>query len=235
MPNKIDREIFLGLIKTYDIVWFGEIHGIQENYLGYKNIIPVLAEEGFKNVVWEMDLDFSEKSAYSEDGRINPYAISFLQWLHYSMQKNTIDQLKFFGKIIQRKDAGGYPNNEEEMANQVIEAVKTNNAYKKGIVITGNFHMGGPFNVKVGIKPCLDFVQQKTELKIARIGLKYAGGSLYNSGIKHMTPNFYFGDPDNLPLGTITKVSDEDDTFFLSVGEAHPVFKNPTIHEESAG
>jgi hypothetical protein len=50
-----------------------------------------------------------------------------------------------------------------------------------------------------------------------------------------MTPNFYFGDPDNLPLGTITKVSDEDDTFFLSVGEAHPVFKNPTIHEESAG
>ncbi len=230
MTNIIEREIFLGVVKTYDIVWFGEIHGIQENYLGYKDIIPFLVKSGFKNVVWEMDSDFSEKSAYSEDARINPYAILFLKWLHNGIDGHMIDRLNFFGTFIHRKDAKDYPNDEEKMAEQVIEYIKTT----KSIVISGNFHMGGgPANSKKGNNSCLDFVQKKTGLKIARIGLKYAGGNLYNFGIKHMTPNFYFGDTENLPLGTITKGLRED-IFFLSVGEAHEVFKNPTIREESS-
>ena len=226
----IERESFLESIKTYDIVWFGEIHGIQENYLGYKDIIPFLVKSGFKNIVWEMDSDFSEKSTYSEDARINPYAISFLQWLHNGIDEHMIDRLTFFGTFIHRKDAYDYPNDEEKMAEQIIENIKD----AKSIVISGNFHMGGgPANSRKRNKPCLYFVQQKTGLKIAKIGLKYAGGNLYNFGIKHMTPNFYFGDLENLPLGTITKALEED-TFFLSVGEAHEVFKNPTIRKESS-
>lgn len=231
MTNIIERNSFLELIKTYDIVWFGEIHGIKENYLGYKDIIPFLIKIGFKNIVWEMDSDFSEKSPYSEDARINPYSISFLQWLRNGIDEQTIDHLTFFGTFIHRKDARDYPNDEEKMAEQVIENINS----VKSIVISGNFHMGGgPANNKKEIKPCLDFVEQKTGLKIAKIGLKYAGGNLYNFGIKHMTPNFYFGDPENLPLGTITG-SPEENAFFLSVGEAHEVFKSPTIREELSG
>jgi hypothetical protein len=97
--NTINKKDFLKLTKNYQVIWFGEIHGIQENYEAYRMIVPILARIGFKNILWEMDSDFSGKSPYSEDGRINPFSIDFLGYIHKKIKEKVLNRLVFFGKV----------------------------------------------------------------------------------------------------------------------------------------
>jgi hypothetical protein len=95
------------------------------------------------------------------------------------------------------------------MADQIIASLKS----EKTIIITGNFHMGGPYNVRAGIIPALDYVREKTSMKILKIGLKYSGGNLYNYGVKNLISRNY------VPLTTLTtspKSSPSTTLFFLS-------------------
>jgi len=220
LKNKIiKKEVFLKSVMKSDLIWIGEIHGIKENYAIYKKIIPDLAKNGFKNFLWEMESDFSETSIDSEDGRINRFSINFLKWVNKQIKNGRLEKLTFFGNV--GNDGNG--SYDEKMAAQFIDRFEN----KKSIVISGNFHMGGPINDREGIQPCLTFVKNKTGLKILKIGVKYAGGNLYNYGIKKMSKTFYFGDENNLKFGTITK-NINDETFFVHAGKAHAVFKKPS-------
>ena len=66
--------------------------------------------------------------------------------------------MTFFGEV--RNYGKKFLNNEEEMAEQIIKNINN----KKTIIITGNFHMGGPLNIGMKIEPCLTFVKNKTNL-----------------------------------------------------------------------
>lgn len=220
--HKVTIENFVRLVKKYDLIWIGEIHGIRENYKAYEIMISLLIENGFTVVAWEIQSDFNETINHTEDGRVNLYAISFLAWLREKIKKGKIEEVTYFGDI--KKINGAFQNREERMAAQVVKVVKN----RKSIVITGNFHMGGPLNVKMKIKPCLHFVKRETNLKILKVALTYAGGTLYNYGLKKFSKNFYFGAGDDLRFGTIIK-REEKDTIFFHVGKAHAVFKNPSV------
>jgi len=220
----IKEETFLKTSKKYDLIWIGEIHGIKENYRAYKEIIGKLSKNGFKNIIWEMKSDFSERSNDSEDGRMNPFAVSFLKWMNNKIRMGELEKLTFLD-AVKNKDSK-HLSDDEIMAIELIDNIKN----KKNIIITGNFHMGGPLNVRENIEPCLDFVKSKANLKILKIGMKYAGGHFYNFGVRKLSKDFYFGDKENLDFGTITKNRDKD-IFFFHVGRAHPVFKNPTTRK----
>lgn len=225
MKNKmIKEETFLKTSKKYDLVWIGEIHGIKENYRAYKEIISKLSKNGFKNIIWEIKSDFSEKSNDSEDGRINSFAVSLLKWMNNKIKTRELEKLTFLD-AIKNKD-NEHLSHDEIMAIELIDNIEN----KKNIIITGNFHMGGPLNTRKGIEPCLNFVKSKTNLKILKIGIKYAGGHFYNYGTQKLPKDFYFGDKENLEFGTITK-NRKDNTFFFHVGRAHPVFKDPTTRK----
>jgi len=218
--HTITTEDFIGLTRQYDLIWIGEIHGIRENYKAYEILISLLTENGFNIVVWEMPADFNELSRHTEDGRVNSCAILFLAWLCAKMNEKKIKETTYFGDM--KENNGIFQNREKKMAAQVVRAVKD----KKCIIITGNFHMGGPRNMKLRIEPCLDIVKRITGLKILKVALSYAGGTLYNFGLKEFSNDFYFGDKDDLEFGTMTKRTDEDIVFF-HVGKAHAVFKHP--------
>ena len=220
----IKEETFLKTSKKYDLIWIGEIHGIKENYRAYKEIIGKLSKNGFKNIIWEMKSDFSEKSNDSEDGRVNPFAISFLKWTKNKIKTGELEKLTFLD-AIKNKD-NKHLSYDEIMAIELIGNIEN----KKNIVITGNFHMGGPLNIREGVEPCLNFVKRKTNLKILKIGIKYAGGDFYNYGTRKLSKDFYFGDKGNLDFGAITK-NRNDNVFFFHVGKAHSVFKNPTTRK----
>jgi len=220
----IKEKIFLKTSKKYDLVWIGEIHGIKENYRAYKEIIGKLSKNGFKNIIWEMKSDFSEKSDDSEDGRINPFAVSFLKWMNNQIKAGELEKLTFLDAI--KNNDNKHLSYDEIMATELINNIEN----KKNIIITGNFHMGGPLNIREDVEPCLDFVKSKTNLKILKIGIKYAGGHFYNYGTQKLPKDFYFGDKKNLGFGTITK-NINSDIFFFHINRAHPVFKDPTTRK----
>ncbi|GEM_PF-4259924 len=218
--KKIEKNILQEELGKYDLIWIGEIHGVKENYSAYKTILPNLAENGFRNILWEMRADFSEKSKYTEDGRINQFSIEFLKWIEKQIKTGKIDGLTFFGNKTPRKNGAESFGYEEEMADEVIEIVGNT----KSVIITGNYHMMDLTRKDEREKPAANFVKEKSELKILRMYLKYSKGSFYNFGHKKLTERATDKEID-LKFGTITRLND---LFFFHMGQVRAVFKNPT-------
>lgn len=206
----INMKEILQQVEVNDLVWIGEIHGVRENYLAYKEILPPLMHVGFKNLFWEMPADFSENSQYSEDGKINPHAIDFLRWIKYQIGSGILNKLNFFGQI------GDYIDYEDGMARQLIEAMKDISA--KSIVLTGNYHMANKEATSA-----LNHVEEKMGLKILKIEIKYSGGTFYNYGLKELKKS---DNGDSFKFGTVTR---HGDVFHYHVDRAHAVFENPAV------
>lgn len=216
-------------LKKYDLFWIGEIHGIRENYKAYKTILPYLAKNGFRNILWEMPSDFSGKSEYTEDARINPFSIKFLKWLNEQINIGNIDNLTFFGETTPEDYGGIIPEDihsrtivrENRMAEEVID--KSRNT--KSVVITGNYHIMNLASKGRGEKSAADFIKEKSNLKILKIYLDYSGGTFYNYGYKTLIKKNSYKES-NLEFGTISRHGDK---FFFHVGRVNAVFKSPEI------
>ncbi len=203
----------------YDLVWIGEVHGIRENYDAYKIILPKLARNGFKDILWEMPYDFSRESMSTEDGRISSFSIDFLEWIHNQIEAGKLDGLTLFGNRKPEKKNGTI-DYEETMAEEMLEIIRGNEA-KKYVILTGNYHMQKSDKRGSTTEKCIDYIEKKTELKILTIELKYSGGTFYNYGARKLPDSSTARDAklETLEYGDVLK---------LNVGEAHAVFKNPT-------
>lgn len=218
---RAEEKTFQGILHTYEVIWIGEIHGIRENYRAYTILLPHLIRNGFKNIAWEMRSDFSEKSEYSEDGRINPFSIDFLKWLNSQTHSQNIERVSLFGTVGTEKNPHREVDYEERMAAQLLAIV--GNA--KSVVITGNYHMKSLSDKEAEVKSASDYVAEKSSLKILKIEMKYAGGTFYNYGVKELSKKLFSTEKTDLEFGTMTE---HDGVLFFYVGEAHAVFRNPT-------
>lgn len=190
-----------------DLVWIGEVHGIQENYQVYKTLLPALFDLGFDNLLWEMPSGFNENSKNSEDGKINPYAVDFLRWLEEQKKSNVLKNFGFFGQIYEFSDY------ERSMADQLKNILETTKS--KTIVLTGNYHLKNK-----NIKSAQEYIGEETKLKILKIELGYSGGTFYNYGIKTIRKL-------NDAEPKFGEVSKKADMYTFHVGEAHAVYENP--------
>lgn len=209
---------FIELSNNFDIVWIGEIHGIQENYSTYKLLITNLSQIGFKTIIWEMPADFSERSGFLEDGRVNDCSIEFLKWLKNLLAKGILEELSFFG------DAPGKAGNEreEEMSRQVTEKLG-----QRSIVISGNIHMGVEANNRLGIVPCSEYVYNRIKKRILKIQLFYSHGTIYNYGektLKSELKSVIDMNQDIIELGPIIFVKGSDSVIY-KVGKASAIKK----------
>ncbi len=206
-------------LKKYDLFWIGEIHGIRENYKAYKTILPYLAKNGFRNILWEMPSDFSEKSNYTRDGRINPFSIKFLSWLKKQIEAGKIDNLTFFGNIMPISSDAKLFNYEKEMASEIIELVRNS----KSVIISGNYHMMNLASKGGGEKSAADFIKEKSNLRILKMYLEYSKGTFYNFGCKKLAEQFT-NEKGGLEFGKITR---QNDLLSFKMGKVNAVFKNP--------
>ena len=229
VSNKIIKVLSPEELKKHNLVWIGEIHGIRENYETYKMILLYLAKNGFRNILWEMQSDFSERSEYTEDARINPFSVEFLKWLNEQINIGNIDNLTFFGETTPEDYGGVIPEDihsrtvvrENKMAGEVID--KSCNI--KSVVITGNYHMMNLASKGRGEKSAADFIKEKSNLKILKIYLDYSGGTFYNYGYKTLIKKNSYKE-NNLEFGTISRHGDK---FSFHVGRVNAVFKSPKI------
>jgi len=206
-------------ITEYNLVWIGEVHGIRENYHAYKAILPTLFEVGFKNILWEMPADFSGKSKNSDDGRINSFSVVFLKWIQDQIKIGKIEKLTLFGN----KKGSDY---EETMAEEMLDIIGDNRS-KKYVIISGNYHMqrlGGRSDKE---KRCIDYLEEKTDLKIVTIELKYTHGTFYNYGVKKI-PNRLSARGNRMEADPLSLSVKDENSLELHIGEAHAVSKNPT-------
>lgn len=206
-------------IDKYDIVWLGENHGIKENYLAYRKIIPLLIERGFTNIAWEMPED--ENIVY-DDGRFNSDQKRFRIWLE---KKLSSGKITLIGYIDTRTYVKSQQENEENMAANVLDCAKKG----KTVVISGSFHSQKRAEVIEGNKvtPAAGLVEQ-AGYKILTIGLTYVGGTLYNFGIKQINPDSYCYDKANQPFGAWVKNTNPqvDNDYWFCVGKAHATASN---------
>lgn len=198
----------------YDIVWFGENHGVKENYLAYRAIIPYFIENGFTNIAWEMPED--DKIIYN-DGRFNFEQREFRQWLVKQQKSGEITSTNY---IDSRDYVSSQQDGETKMANNIISCVIKG----KTIVISGNFHSQKRAEVveeKI-ITPAAGLVKQAGYI-IFTIGLSYSGGNFYNFGTRTLNPNFHCYDKENHPFGTWVKNTNPlvDNDYWFCVGKAH--------------
>lgn len=197
--------------RTANLVWIGEIHGIKENYLAYKVLLPSLFSIGFKDLLWEMPTAFSQTSKNSEDGKINPYARDFLHWLDDQKNHGSLSSYSFFGQIYEFSDY------EKAMSDQLIDILGKSST--KTIILTGNYHLQNST-----IKSAQEHLSENTNLKILKVELVYSGGCFYNYGVKEIKKR---KDQDSLNFGAISK---RDNTYLFHVGEVHAVFENPAAN-----
>ena len=212
-------------IIDYNLIWFGEIHGIKENYLAYKILLPRLENLGFKTILWEMPSDFSSESSYTEDGRINSFSVEFLEWAQSRIKIGGLENIILFGNRKPKKKNGPI-DYEKTMAEEILDIISHNNV-KKYVVITGNYHAQKMKERHDNTRRCIDYVESELKLKILSVKIKYYGGSFYNYGLKKIlissTPQK--SERDMLELSSIDK---DIHAMNLRVSKARAVFKNPT-------
>lgn len=207
---------FKEILRHYDLVWIGEIHGIKENYRAYKTLLPYLIKNGFKNVAWEMRSDFSEKSQNSEDGRINPFSIRFYKWLTDQTRQKKIDTVSIFGTVKIEKNTRGESDYEKQMAKQLLPIIGNT----KTIIITGNYHMRNFSGKKDPVKSASAYTEEKSGLKILKINLEYVEGTFYNYSVQKLREH---RNTTNREFGTMTQ---HNGMVIFYVNKAHAVFKS---------
>ena len=200
----------------YDSVWFGENHGVKENYLAYRAIIPLLIEQGFATIAWEMPED--ENIVY-DDGRFSFEQNEFRSWLKELLEKGNISSINY---IDSRNYVESQQDGESKMANNIITCVNKG----KTIVASGNFHSQKRAEIVEGISvtPAAGLVEQ-AGYKIFTIGLSYASGTFYNFGTREFNQNFHCCDKKNNQFGTWLKNTNPlvDNDYWFCVGQAHAV------------
>lgn len=217
---------FLDKTANYDIIWFGEIHGILENYHIYKTLIPELRKLGFKTILWEMPSYFSSESQDTEDGRINPFSRDFFRWVHLHIQTGDLENLILFGNKIPQSETGPI-DYEKRMSEEMLDFFN-NRTFKKTVIITGNYHMRRS-KEKHGDsqKRCIEYFENISKLKILSINIKYSRGTFYNYGLKELPILSDLPDLKNNKVGAYEFALTEKDrnSFDLRIDEAHAVFK----------
>jgi glutamyl/glutaminyl-tRNA synthetase len=119
-----------------NLFWVGETHGISNNYLAYKHLIPELLAAGFKYVALEYPEEleqfteekFMKYSPY-RDGRFSHESLTFMQWLQTT------------GLIVLcfdvRHELKSQQQGEDVMAENLMSKLTTDS---KALVITGSLH-----------------------------------------------------------------------------------------------
>jgi len=202
---QIDVEIKAKLNEC-DIVWFGEVHGVIENYSVYMIYLPILRELGFSKLLWEMSDYFWEKTARSEDGRINPQSIEFYYWLKGLESAGSFD-VSFIGE----REINDHESYDKWLAKEIAE--KTNG--RKTILISGNYHAGCS---REG-NNASSIIVERYNKKICRICLEYKKGFYYNFGTK----KFPESDSDSRPYFIESKDKIKSSDFSISIDEARAV------------
>jgi hypothetical protein len=211
---------FLNEARISDLVWIGETHGIQQNYLLYQLLITLLFKNGYKIVALELpiDLEVNSKSLWNkfidyQDGRISKESYKFINW----MIKNNIKYICF--------DSNNSDQQQREY--QMAENLMSKTAGAKSIVITGSFHSQKSLQ-KVdnrNIIPMSGVVENAQQSTILRLGIKYLGGSCFNYKIKEINRSHVNFDELSLNFGEFSYNSNSfsDVKFWIHGGVASPV------------
>lgn len=211
-------------IDKYDIVWLGENHGIKENYLAYRKIIPLLIERGFTNIAWEMPED--ENIVY-DDGRFNPEQREFRLWLGEQLKLGEITSISYI-------DSRSYVESQQDGENKMAKYVVSCATKGKTIVISGSFHSQRRQEIveKKKVIPAAGLVQ-RAGYKICTTGLSYAGGLAYNFGVYRLNPSFICFDKGNHHFGTWLNNTNPmvDNDYWFCAGKAHVVIPTQNLNK----